>query len=158
MALSSDRIRTALLLAYIYGVLGAAFGIALAPFLQRGLPGDGTLTIASLAMLVLATAAFALELALFLVVMMLPAAIATLPLTYAAARWLTLPRSAATLLGIAFAAGLAWPLGAVTMEGNLAFPGRDNLVAAVFGGACLAQPIWRRCMRRRLAANASPQP
>jgi hypothetical protein len=145
----------ALLLAYVYGVLGVGFGVAFAPFLQRGLPFDGAVTVTGLALLLLATASFALEVALFLVVLLAPAAIVTLPLTYAAARWLTLPRWAATLLGIAFAMGLAWPLGSVTMGGEVAFPGRDNALAAVLGGTLFSQSIWHRCMRPRIEAASA---
>lgn len=67
------------------------------------------------AMLTLAAVSFAVEAALFLFVVLTPVAILTLPLTYAAARWVTLPGWAATLLGVAFAAGIAGPLASLTM-------------------------------------------
>jgi hypothetical protein len=150
-----DRIRVALLLAYLYGVLGAGTGIALAPFFQRGLPGDGAPGVASLVLLAVATASFALEVTLFLGVIMLPAAIVTLPLTYAAARWVAVPRWGATLLGTAFAVCVAWPRGAVTVGGDWILLGQDHVAAAALGGACFAQPIWRRCMRPRMKVAAT---
>lgn len=150
--MSNGQIFLALLLAHVYGVLGVGFGIALAPFLQNGLPGP--VTASGLAMLVLATASFAPEVALFLAVFLAPTVIATLPLTDVATRWITLLRWSATLLGVAFVMGFAWPLGAMTMGGGWDFPGRSNIVSAAMGGACLAQPIWRRCMRPRRDAAA----
>lgn len=146
------QIGPALLLAYVQGVLGAALGVAMGPFVTRGVP-DGV-DLLGLAMMLLASLTFALEVALFLFVVLVPAALVTLPLTYSAARWLTLPRWAATLLGIAFAFGIIFPLCSVTMGGGWTFPGEFSVFATLLGGACLAQPIWRRCMRPRLAAAA----
>jgi hypothetical protein len=139
-----------LVLSLIGGYAAAALGGALVASLaamefayrfgpEAGEPGSGLVTLVRVPFFGLMAALF---LVLYLLVEMLPAALATLPFGLAAALWLRTPLLPTMAFGAVVGAMLGWPT--VMLQSGAWDPW--SIPVAIGAGAAFCMPLWYGCI------------